>query len=71
MKEKEEASVLNIIGLLFKSLILLFILGYGLSISHNIKVNNELNYKRQTEKVETNKRKSIREILIGNIEEER
>jgi hypothetical protein len=71
MKEKEEASVLNIIGLLFKSLILLFILGYGLSIYHNIKVNNELNYKRQTEKVETNKRKSIREILIGNIEEER
>lgn len=65
MKERKEASALDMVGLLATAIILFFILGYGLSIYESIKVDNELNHRQQTQKVEINKR------LFDTIFEER
>lgn len=71
MKNKEDQmtgeDTLNLIGLLFWSIILLFILGCGLSIYESIKVSNELNHRQQTQKVEINQRKIIEKVLIEDI----
>lgn len=75
MKNKEDQMIgedtLNLIGLLFWSIILLFILGCGLSIYESIKVSNELNHRQQTQKVEINQRKIIEKVLIEDIKKER
>ena len=67
MKEREEASALDIIGLFFTALILVFILGCGLSIYESIKVNNEIKQRQQTEKAEFNNRKELIERLYKDV----
>lgn len=71
MKEREATSALDLVYLLVALIILLFFAGCGLSIYENIKVNNELNHRRQIKKVEIHKTKHIKRLYKDAFNEKR